>query len=405
MSALSRRAAARRGLTLLELLIVVGIALAITAIAIPVLIPSQTERRMYEAGREITSMFSGARATAIETGRPVGVMLHRFPTLPQAAFTLSYAEVPPSYSGGFQHSRVHIQSVGGYGLLGQDTDTDGMINSTDDYNAAFTSDDPAEPDLSWVALARPGDVLKINHQGHLYTIMAGEPFDDLDGNGFNTGGGEPYLELNGDGSYTGPTSLADFIVDPTDDSVRYIAPGTLWVITSETAPYAPASYYQSIDADPEPEIGGFPYQIIRQPVASAGTSVELPETLVIDLTASGQEGFLFADPNGDGILTNDGATLTVLYMPGGTVGSVLWASRAIRPTTPIYLMLGRRELLPVVVGQENWRDLTNRWIGVNAASGQVTTSENFVEPAPAVPSLAGARRLAREAQSSLSRSP
>src|SRR5687767_8589457 len=79
-----RRAPSRRGLTLIELLIVVGIMLAITAIAIPMLVPSQDERRRYEAGREVTGMFQGARAMAIESGRSVGVMLHRVDGLPGA---------------------------------------------------------------------------------------------------------------------------------------------------------------------------------------------------------------------------------------------------------------------------------------------------------------------------------
>ncbi|MGE0608208.1 MAG: Tfp pilus assembly protein FimT/FimU, partial [Pirellulales bacterium] len=53
---------ARTGFTILELLIVITIMLAVTAMAIPLLAPSREDRRVNEASRIITSMFAGARS-------------------------------------------------------------------------------------------------------------------------------------------------------------------------------------------------------------------------------------------------------------------------------------------------------------------------------------------------------
>jgi len=384
MSALTRRAAARRGLTLLELLIVVGIALAITAIAIPVLIPSQNERRMYEAGREITSMFSGARAKAIETGRPVGVMLHRLEGLNYdsttpvgvATATLSYAEVPPPFSGGFVNGRIHVRPE-----LFTDTNANGVIDSgewTDENGDGFyttglvvamTDATGTTPDESWRLLVRVGDAMKLNYQGHLYSINSA----DIDADGY----------------------IQSFP----------------WTLGTETAPYMPTTPLPvDLNGDGVLDVGGLPFQIIRQPIVSAGTSVQLPETVLVDLTSSGSDALFFA-PNALGIppmLVGD--TITVLYTPGGTIGSIHWGNNYLRPTTSLYLLLCRREQLPPPDGSDPtllpaWRDLTNRWIGVNVASGQVSTSENFPVDVLAGDDVMDARHLAREAQSSLSRSP
>ena len=386
MRATSRRAAsARRGLTLLELLIVVGITLAITAIAIPVLVPSQNERRMYEAGREITAMFSGARAKAIETGRPVGVMLHRVEGLGFATSTLSYAEVPPPFSGGFEDARIHIAAElftdsNGNGRYDYDPDGDGDPSDAEAYTDAnadgaynfglvvgLSDATSTSPDPSWYRLVRTGDILKLNYQGHLYSITS----TDVDADG--------YIQ------------------------------NLPWTLTSETAPYLPTTPTPvDLDGDGFFDIGGLPYQIIRQPVPAAATSVQLPETVMIDLSSSGSDSLFFA-PNALGIPSMVvGDTITILYMPGGTIGSIHWGSNAVRPTTSLFFLLCRREQLPPGADPTvlpAWRDLTNRWIGVNVASGQVSTSENFPVDVLAGDDVMDARRLAREAQSSLARSP
>jgi prepilin-type N-terminal cleavage/methylation domain-containing protein len=87
-----------RGVTLLELLIVLTIMLMITAATLPVMLPALQNRRMREGSRLVSTFISGARSRAIEANRPVGVVFERLNGLPMAA-QLSYVEIPPPYSG------------------------------------------------------------------------------------------------------------------------------------------------------------------------------------------------------------------------------------------------------------------------------------------------------------------
>ena len=62
----------------------------------------------------------------------------------------------------------------------------------------------------------------------------------------------------------------------------------------------------------------------------------------------------------------------------------------VKPTTPIHLLVGKRELLPLpsspptIINPNdpnfspycNWHDLTNFWVSINPQSGMVTTAEN-----------------------------
>ena len=88
----------RRGVTVLELLVVLLILLMVTAAAIPIVVPAMQNRQMREAARLVSSYFSMARSRAIETGRPVGVVVERNNGQP-FGFQLSQVEVPPPYAG------------------------------------------------------------------------------------------------------------------------------------------------------------------------------------------------------------------------------------------------------------------------------------------------------------------
>jgi hypothetical protein len=74
-----------------------------------------------------------------------------------------------------------------------------------------------------------------------------------------------------------------------------------------------------------------------------------------------------------------------------------------KPTTPIHLLIGKRELLPLPASPTqianpqnpanpydptdpnfkpycNWQDLTNFWVSINPQSGMVATAENGFAP-------------------------
>ena len=99
MSDFRRRHPARRGVTLVELLVVVGIMLLLAAITIPSMQGLTEGRRVREAARAVNVYFGRARSRAIESGRPCGVMFERLERQPNACVVLRQAEVPPPYSG------------------------------------------------------------------------------------------------------------------------------------------------------------------------------------------------------------------------------------------------------------------------------------------------------------------
>jgi prepilin-type N-terminal cleavage/methylation domain-containing protein len=136
-----------RGVTLLELLIVLTIMLMVTAAAIPIMLPAVQNRRMREASRLVSSYITGARARAIETGRPVGVMFERFNGLP-FSMNLSYVEVPQPYAGDTVNSRILVTAGG-------------QVTS-------FVSGD-----TQWNGLLHVGDLLKLDFKGPLYFLVSG----------------------------------------------------------------------------------------------------------------------------------------------------------------------------------------------------------------------------------------
>ncbi len=94
----------RRGVTLLELLIVMVILLMITAAAIPIVVPATRNRQMREATRLVTTYLGAAKARAVQTGRPAGVMIERF-NGNAFALQMSQVEVPPPYAGDIQRTQ------------------------------------------------------------------------------------------------------------------------------------------------------------------------------------------------------------------------------------------------------------------------------------------------------------
>jgi len=135
----------RRAVTLLELLAVITIMLMITAAAIPMVLPAMQGRQIREEARQVSAFLAGARARAIENGRPVGVLVQRFGSPPQPfSMNLSYTEVPPPYAGSTQNSRA-------------------MVSGNQ-----ITWLGPG--DVDWQGLLRWGDTIKFNYQGRTYRL-------------------------------------------------------------------------------------------------------------------------------------------------------------------------------------------------------------------------------------------
>ena len=95
-------------MTLIELLIVMGILLALVTIGAVNMQPEVERRRMREAARQVSVYVGSARSRAMEISRPCGVMIERFSaTETGIGMVLHQVEVPPPYSG--EHGRFECR--------------------------------------------------------------------------------------------------------------------------------------------------------------------------------------------------------------------------------------------------------------------------------------------------------
>src|SRR5262245_48663681 len=103
-----------RGLTLVELLIVVSIMVLLLSAAVPLLREPLKSRRTREASREINAMITRVKARAAEIGRPVGLSIRRSGNDDRAFFSyqLGIVESPPPYGGDLNSSKAAITIAG-----------------------------------------------------------------------------------------------------------------------------------------------------------------------------------------------------------------------------------------------------------------------------------------------------
>jgi prepilin-type N-terminal cleavage/methylation domain-containing protein len=114
----------RRGFTLIEIMVVLVIVLLLAGMILTAVRPALEARRIREAARSVSTMFYQAKARAVETGRPFGVMIERAENAdPQApsSRTLYFAESPPIYAGDSENARALIRPGGNCELTGANT--------------------------------------------------------------------------------------------------------------------------------------------------------------------------------------------------------------------------------------------------------------------------------------------
>jgi len=162
---LTTRAPQRRGLTLVELLVVMIILSMVTVATIPLMQPPSGERKIREAARNVATTFELARARAMETGRPAGVWIEPQPKLNGSieAYKLFLCDVPPIYAGDTTTSSASVTNNGATVTLN------------------ISSSAPS--------LVKYGDRIRLNYRGPWYRITGGQ-------DGTNISGGSLTLALN-----------------------------------------------------------------------------------------------------------------------------------------------------------------------------------------------------------------
>jgi prepilin-type N-terminal cleavage/methylation domain-containing protein len=361
------RSAGRRGITLIELLIVMVIVSIVTAASIPLLTTGAESRRVREAARLVSSYISSAKSRAIETGRPAGVMIQRYASQ-NYALTLVGVEVPPPYAGDTATSLAMVSSE-------KLTAATGATYPTGTYGTitGFLSDS------GWAGIVRPGDLIQFGYQGHWYLLYGPtSPLDVL--NGVATLGNSPL-------------TIAQAPVAPATAG----APGPWYLVATDGSGSLPPGTVNGTTTQ-------LPYQISRQPVKSAAQPLQMPGDTVIDLCPpSPPVAPSFPGASGVGIagaFTGAGPYTNPILMfgPTGAVGYAYYDNNPPQhlPST-LYLMVGTRDgMEDLGAGVTNLNHHRSMWVAVGPASGLVVTTENMVTGSNTLPY---ARQYAQQASS------
>ncbi|WP_442482442.1 pilus assembly FimT family protein [Aeoliella sp. SH292] len=377
----------RRGMTLIELLIVIVILATLTAAALPLLTPSTMERRLREASRGLNMYIAQAQAKAVSTQRPYGVALKRLSAETGNAgdagvcLEVISVEQPVPYAGFDENSRVRVainsSTFGTYAAY----QTVRIEFVARDSTAANSSVLPPgwRADLLPNLLLREGDVVEV--MGTRY---------QLSGEAGRVDAATGYL-IGNTGS---PTNIVQLIGIPLNSTGQALKP----VYANDGTRLTPA-LLQMGNAAPywtEPA----PYKIYRQPVPASGDPYQMPEGSAIDLEVSGIMGELPFQAGANVI-----SPVYIMFSPEGSIERVQYSrvlnaenlslgvdNTPVTPSSSVSLLVGRRELIPadqtlnLEGGSEtenelekaklNHLNLESRWVSIGASTGAVVTTEN-----------------------------
>ena len=386
---LARGRATRRGMTLVELMVVLMIIVIMMGVALPLMRTTVDESRVREGARQLQAFIAVAKATATETGRDCGIWIERSANDANAAFEVYLAERPRPYAGDVMNARAELMdSTGG----------------SDANRAVFLLSEVSSMSPSAIRpIVQAGDLIRFGYRGPYYKILSAPVLG-------------PQITIVTTTSVQ--TVLLDFIrVDSTHPTPLPILPslsGTL------------------------PKFGSVPFQIIRAPQKSNARILQLTNGITIDLQHSGigygrysQFDLIRGRANAT---PAPGSTITpviIMFAPSGNVSEVFYwdvsgellsqpqppTFLSVRPSETIGLLVGRvdgREQVEDSVEFPNpinwaWNDNTqssysknltsfsSNWVTIHPRNGTVTTGLNGFQLAPSGgPHLQDTLQFARE---------
>jgi type II secretory pathway pseudopilin PulG len=411
-------------MTLIELLVVIIILSTLVAAAIPLLSPTNADRRLREASRGLNSFISSAQMRAVELRRPFGVGFKRLgqDTNPDAtrphddnglSLEVFYVEQPPPFVG-FDETAAMMVAIDNSATGGVGQALVRFVRRGNDQTQA--SDDLPigwDPDPIPPFTIRQGDVVKI--RGTHFTLTDTSVDSDT-------------------GFYTSTSGTPDgtLVCLPANDTgqllnTRYDNEGN--VLGTVTPAEEPFWTYPSS------------YQVLRQPMP-VGEPFQLPEGTAIDLRASGEQividdgkppfqrlvegdfgGFFYnPDPLAVAQRVSNSDAVIVMFSPEGSIERVKFNRKngGINATnvpfdspvvSNVFILVGRPENLPPLPTDDptlsesllngmtdeqllearqtlNWLAGESRWIVIGARSGRVVTVENAFVDRPALNQIA-----------------
>jgi len=309
-----------RGMTLVELLVVVAIIMLLAAATIPRLRPEMDRSRIREAARSLQLYLSSARAQAMATGRPCGIQIERL-------VNYSAAGVANAIEPGCSTVVTQVESPVPY--CG---DSIPVLNP------------PSPGSLATVTMPMPPS----RTQATVNIIF--------------TGGFTPTLVSQG-------------------DLIQLGCQGPMYTITGVTATQATAyiDVSQGLSLPWNAGSSPVPYKIFRQHVKSAAAPLQLPSPAVIDLTLSGPDQ---AQPGNQPVYwyfgPNDTSPVIIMFAPDGSVSQVYAGQNApaTHPITPICLLVGNRQNVNDP-NPQNWnsQSFNSLWVAINPPTGLIVTTD------------------------------
>jgi prepilin-type N-terminal cleavage/methylation domain-containing protein len=321
----------RHGLTLIELLVVVSILLVLAVVALPRVRPAMEKREVREAARAINVYFGAARNRAMAIRRPVGVLIRRADTQPNAGTVLQQVEIPPPYSGDTVNTRITLQASG----------TQFRAELSGSYTAGSI---------------RRGDLLQVNHQGPWYRIAGTVNSEDMDENGY--------------------VKSFPILLDVVSSGV------TLPWTTNASMPLAFTVMRQPLDP--------FSSNPLVAHRAAMG-SLTLSRNVILDLAASGTRSaphafsgtggviIVFSPTGAVGGMIASGVELPVIEPIYLLVGKWDRAGMPDSAALPASIADG---WTPPMDAWPNWLDPESLWVTLNPQSGIVHVAENNYMPPP-----------------------
>lgn len=401
----------RRGLTLVELLVVVAIMSILVGSAIPLLSPSGDGRRLREASRSLNTFLTGAQTRAVETGRPFGVRIKKLSEDTgraddnAVAIEVVYIEQPVPFPGFSPGARVRLSldvsnSAGGMRLQFV---TIGSADIAPEGTYGLPSGIDYDPIPA--SFFRLGDEIEVAGRRFVFTDTGNQDAEGFYESRVSSGQPEEFFVRPADspGITTNATQSAD--------ARLYYREQDLNGATSGTAPRSNLYWTEPL-----------PYKIYRQPTTTLNDPLQLPAGTVIDLRASGT-----GDPTNNGVTffnddqlgtasgTSNRDPIDILFSPEGTLASVSAnlgvdgdAATSGTTTETLYLLIGPNLVAPTLAAEAdfgdatqagagtdadiqdrkaviNWLNGESRWVTVGSRTGTVRTSENaFVDPVDVV---------------------
>ena len=372
---------ARRGMTLVELLIVCFIIVLFVAVAAPLMRPNTNDRKAREAARQLNAYFAQAKAFAAQRAKNVALVFDRSAIEgardPNIVTRLYLAEAPPTYSGDTLSATVGLWTeptqAGIPGFTPPWTNTSAPLLLVLDFNPTSNPMVDVITSSYWPN-PQPNDKVP-------FTIRLGSA-------------GAP--------STTGPWYQGIAIYKPT------VAPTGIpgrdfqyFIIAQFNQPWykSPPPMMPSPYVPPGPANSAV-FQMNFPPQNSSTSTLEFPTGTCVDLQFSGYQFYDYdplvaaAQPEPLGApFRSSGSTspLYVVFGPGGDVQYVLGSGGINYQPTRMNFLVGTTDRAIDSAGDTtlrttNLNDRTCQWVTVNARTGYVSTADNAgFDPDPPEP--------------------